>query len=126
MISVELEEVSWRRANFDEESNPNRLRVDLDLIQEVREEARVRDEAAKLRAARRYNTQLRERSFKKDDLVWRKTGEARRNRQEDKLALNYNGPFRVIDTFNNGAYKLEESGGKLIPRTWNATHLKMY
>jgi len=39
MISVELREVSWRRANFDEEGNTNSLRVNLDLVQEVREEA---------------------------------------------------------------------------------------
>ena len=69
MILVELGEVSWRIANFDEESNANSLRVNLDLVQEVREEARVREEAAKLRAPRRYNTRLRERSFQNGDLV---------------------------------------------------------
>ena len=115
MIPVELGEVSWRRANFDEESNEGSLRVNLDLVQEVQEEARVREEAAKLRAARRYNTRLRERSFQKSDLVWRKVGEARKNMNEGKLVPNWDGSFRVVDTFYNGVYKLEELSGKLIP-----------
>jgi len=62
--------------NFDEQSNDNNLRADFDMMQEVREEARIRVEAAKLRAARRYNTRVRGRAFQKEDLVWRKVGEA--------------------------------------------------
>jgi len=51
---------------------------------------------------------------------------SRQNRQEGKLAPNWDDPFRVADSLHNGAYKLEELSGKLILRTWNATHLKMY
>jgi len=58
-------------------------------------------------------------------LVWRKVAKARRNKQEGELAPNWDGPFRVVDAFQNGAYKLEELCEKLMPRTWNATHLKM-
>jgi len=72
MIPVELGETSWRRVSFDEQSNDNNLRAELDMVQEVREEARVRAEAAKLRAARRYNTRVCRRAFQKGDLVWRK------------------------------------------------------
>jgi len=126
MIPVELGEASWRREHFDEQSNNDNLRADLDMVQEVLEEARIRAKAAKLRAARRYNTRVRRRTFQKEDLVWRKVGEARRERQEGKFAANWDGPYRVIDAFGNGAYKLEELGGKPVPRTWNATHLKMH
>jgi len=41
-----------------------------------------------------------------------------------KVVTQLDGPYRVIDSFENGAYKLEELSGKLIPRTWNTTHLK--
>jgi len=126
MIPVELVETSWRRTNFDEQCKDDNLRANLDLVQEVREEARIHEEAAKLRAARRYNFRVRQRTFQRDNLVWRKVGEARRNKQKGKLAPNWDGPFRIVDAFQNGAYKLEELGGKLIPRTWNVTHLKMY
>jgi len=126
MIPVELEEASWRREHFDEQSNGDNLRADLDMVQEVREEARIRAEAAKLRATRRYNTRVRRRAFQKGDLVWQKVGEACHERQEGKLAANCDGPYRVTDTFGNDAYKLEELSGKPVPRTWNTTHLKMY
>ena len=56
MIPVELGEASWRPEHFNEQSNGDNLHADLDMVQEVREEARIRTEAAKLRAARRYNT----------------------------------------------------------------------
>jgi len=127
MISVELGETSWRRANFDNQSNNDNLKAELDLVQEVCVmKARVRMEVVRNRVARRYNTKVWQRSFQRGDLVWRKFGDARRNKQDGKLAPNWDGPFRIVQTYNNGAYKIEELGGKLLPRTWNATHLKMY
>jgi len=53
-------------------------------------------------------------------------GEARKDKEQGKLAPNLDGPYRVVDSFQNGAYKLEELNGRLIPRTWNTTHLKPY
>jgi len=39
MIQVEVGEASWRRENFGEEHNSDNLRVDLDLLHEIREDA---------------------------------------------------------------------------------------
>jgi len=50
-ILLELGEVLWRRRNYQEEDNDDNLRVELDLVQEVQDEARVGEEAAKIRAA---------------------------------------------------------------------------
>jgi len=88
MIPVELGEASWRQERFGEQNNDDNLRADLDLVQEMLEEARIRAEAAKMRAARRYNTWVRRRAFQKGDLVWGKVGEARRERQEGKLTAS--------------------------------------
>jgi len=71
MIPVELGEASWTM-KFAEHGNDNSLQVGLDLVQEVREEAQVQKEAAKLRTARHYNTRVQEWAFQKGDLVWRK------------------------------------------------------
>jgi len=51
----------------------------------------------------------------KGDLVWRKVGEARRCRNEGKLAPSWDNPYRIADTLQNGAYKLQELSDKLIP-----------
>jgi len=41
MILVELGKASWKRTNFDEQSNDYNLRAELDLVQEVHVEARI-------------------------------------------------------------------------------------
>nr|KYP55825.1 hypothetical protein KK1_002050 [Cajanus cajan] len=126
MIFVEVGEPSHRRHAFEKEQNAQEIAVNLDLIDELREEARIHEEACKLRASRRYKTRVRPRSFQVGDLVWRLLGDACRDSSEGKLAPNWDGPFRVTENLENGACRLEELSGKAIPRTWNATHLKFY
>ena len=45
---------------------------------------------------------------------------------ENKLSPKWTGPFRITEALGNGAYGLETLEGGAIPRTWNATHLKLY
>nr|KYP41403.1 hypothetical protein KK1_037237 [Cajanus cajan] len=93
MIPVEVGETSHRRHTFKSEKNAQEKTINLDLIDELREEARIHEEVCKLRASRRYNTRVRPRSFRVDDLVWRLLGEARRDSSEGKLAPNWDDPF---------------------------------
>nr|KYP44268.1 Gypsy retrotransposon integrase-like protein 1 [Cajanus cajan] len=69
MILVEVGEPSHRRLNFDESQNEEQLRLNLDLLDETRECAKVQKEACKIRASRRYNSKLKPRSFHEGDLV---------------------------------------------------------
>jgi len=52
--------------------------------------------------------------------------DARKDPAQGKLAPNWEGPFKVIENLKNGAYRLETLDENLIPRTWNASHLKFY
>nr|KYP59635.1 hypothetical protein KK1_015071 [Cajanus cajan] len=124
MIPVEVGEPSFRRQHFHEESNDDSHRAELDVLDEVRERAQIVAEACKQRMSRRFNSNLKPRTFHEGDLVWRATGSTRRNSSEGKLSANWDGPFRIRHALHNGAYKLEELSGKIIPRTWNSTHLK--
>ncbi|XP_020216847.1 uncharacterized protein LOC109800479 [Cajanus cajan] len=126
MIPVEVGEPLFRRQHFHEESNDDSLRAELDVLDEVRERAQIVAEACKQRMSRRFNSNLNPRTFHEGDLVWRATGSARRNSSEGELSANWDGPFRIRHALHNGAYKLEELSGKIIPRTWNSTHLKTY
>nr|KYP62827.1 Gypsy retrotransposon integrase-like protein 1 [Cajanus cajan] len=126
MIPVEVGEPSFRRQYFNETSNDTFIRAEVDMVDELRNKAEIIAEACKQRMARRFNSNLIRRSFKEGDLVWRVQGSARRNPKEGKLAPNWDGPFWVRHSLENGAYKLEELSGKVIPRTWNASHLKTY
>ncbi|XP_020211764.1 uncharacterized protein LOC109796505 [Cajanus cajan] len=126
MIPVEIRETSFHRAHYDESNNEAELRANLDIVGEIRDRALVVAEATKQRYKRRFDSKVKPREFRGGDLVWRTTGEARKDARQGKLAPNWDGPFQVRHNLNNGAYKLEHLSGEPIPRTWNSSHLKMY
>nr|KYP52854.1 hypothetical protein KK1_025240 [Cajanus cajan] len=70
MILVEVGETSHRCRVFDSEQKAQETATNLDLIDELKEEARIHEEVCKLRASRRYNTRVQPRSFRVGDLVW--------------------------------------------------------
>ncbi|RDY10120.1 Tf2-9, partial [Mucuna pruriens] len=123
MIPVEIGEPSPKTALFKPSRNEEELRVNLDLIQEVREVAHIKEYAVKARAARKYNQRVIPRNFEAGDLVLKKvTMTANKN----KLTPLWEGPFRIVNGTGQGAYKLENLEGKALPRTWNAASLRMY
>jgi len=123
MILVEIQENSPCFQNIViEESNEER-KVNLDLLDEAREEARIKAEALKRRVKYKYSSKMKPRPFQVTDLVMRKVYPYQ---LENKLSPTWIGPFRVIEALGNGAYRLETLEGGAIPRTWNATNLKFY
>lgn len=124
MILIEVGELSLWRQSLDQDLNKESLLVGLDVINELRNKSRIREEACKLRAARRYNSKVKPRNFKKWDLVWRMCSDTRK--AEGKFSSNWEGSFRIVDTVAGSAYYLEYLLRKIVPRTWNATHLKFY
>jgi len=123
MIPIEIQEISQCFQNFVAEESNEERKVNLDLLDEVREEARVKAEALKRRVENKYNSKLRPRQFQVADLVMRK---AHPYQVENKLSLKWTGPFRVTEALGNGAYRLETLEGGAVPRTWNATNIKFY
>jgi len=97
--------------------------LNLDLLDEVREEARVKAATVKRRIERRYNSKVMPRQFREGDLVMRN---AHQYEMENKLSPKWTGPFRITEVLGNVAYRLKTLEGGAIPRTWNATHLKLY
>ena len=120
---IETQESSLRFQNFVAEDSNEERRMNLDLLDEVGEEARVKAEAVKRRVERKYNSRIRPRQFRGGDLVMRK---AHQYEMQNKLSPKWTGPFRITEALGNGAYRLETLEGGAIPRTWNATHLKFY
>ena len=123
MIPVEIHESSPHFLGFMAEESNEERRVKLDLIDEAREEAKIKAEAVKRRVERQYNSKVKIRQFQFGDLVMRK---AHPYEIESKLSPKWTGPFRVNKAKGNGSYKLETLEGGPIPRSWNATNLKFY
>jgi len=126
MLPVEVGETTLHRQLNDLKLDEECMKIELDLLEELREKARLREEVGKQHAARRYKSKVKLRTFQPRDLVWRMTGDARKNPAEGKFAPNWEGPYQILRSLENGAYQLEHLNGDPIPRTWNANHLKIY
>jgi len=123
MIPVEIQESSPRFQNFVAEESNEERKVNLDLLDEVREESCIKAETLKRKVEYKYNSKLRPRQIQVADLVMRK---AHPYQLENKLSPKWTGPFRVTEALGNRAYKLETLEGGTIPRTWNGANLKFY
>ncbi|PNX86818.1 gag-pol polyprotein, partial [Trifolium pratense] len=95
-IHVEIDPPSWRRETITQEENNRALEENLDMIEEKRERAHFREFAIKQRAARRYNSKVRQRRFQEGDLVLKRP---MGRDKEGKFAANWEGPFRVQEAF---------------------------
>nr|KYP56990.1 Transposon Ty3-I Gag-Pol polyprotein [Cajanus cajan] len=123
MIPIEITKPSVRTTAFSEEESDQGRRVDLDLIAETREKARINQVAAHRRAAFKYNTKVVPRDFVVGDLVLKR---AQATQMRNKLSPKWVGPYKIDDVVGKGAYRLRTLDGGMIPRTWNATNLRFY
>jgi hypothetical protein len=123
MIPAEVNPPSWRRETLTAPNNDAALQENLDLLEEVREAAHLREFTAKQRARRKYDTKVIPRKFEAGDLVLKRPMGRDKG---GKLAPNWEGPFRIQEVFGGGAYRLETLRGETLPRTWNVANLKYY
>ena len=117
---------SFRVATFRAESNDERLKLHLDILQKKRDQAQITMSAYQERVSRYFNKKVKPRSFRVRDLVLWKVTLATRESAEGKLAPNWEGPYRVINCQRPGAYYLEDQDRKVLQRPWNAEYLKKY
>jgi len=123
MIPVEIHESSPRFLSFVAEESNEERKVNLDLLDEAREEARIKAEAVKRRVEHQYSSKVKLRQFQVGDLVMRK---AHPYELENKLSPKWIGPFRVTEAKGNGSYNLETLEEGHIPHSWSAANLKFY
>ncbi|XP_023746717.1 uncharacterized protein LOC111894856 [Lactuca sativa] len=91
MLRMEVAVNTLRVANKDEESNIKDLRINLDILEEKREESGVRQAAYKHATERYYNQRVKEKAFKVGEYVLRKN-EASRAQPQGKLGPTWEGP----------------------------------
>ncbi|GKU96129.1 hypothetical protein SLEP1_g9399 [Rubroshorea leprosula] len=93
IILIEIGVPSFRVTHFDEGRNGQLLRENLDLLDDVREEARLQTLVYKQKIANFYNKRVRPRTFKVGDLVLRKAGLTGFETRFGKLAPNWESPL---------------------------------
>ncbi|GJS52502.1 reverse transcriptase domain-containing protein [Tanacetum coccineum] len=96
VIPAEIGMSTHRTSNVNEKTNDQELRLNLDLVDE-------RKEITAIREAR---------------------NEVSRAANIGKLGPTWEGPYKVIQAFQSGAYKLSNMEGEEIPRTCHACNLR--
>ncbi|PNX68129.1 hypothetical protein L195_g055999, partial [Trifolium pratense] len=124
VIPVETGASSFRtEIPLEGEDNHETLREELDLLEELRDGAALREATLKQKIAKRHDKKVIKREFDVGTLVLRRN---QKDSHEGKLAANWEGPYRVRAKTENDAYYLEDLHSKELPRPWNAEKLKQY
>ncbi|OMO89413.1 Integrase, catalytic core [Corchorus capsularis] len=124
VISAEACIHTFRTSHFYLQSNEDELRTNLDLLEEARLTAQLRQANRSMQVSRYYNKRVRQRQFQAGDLVLRNCEASVPTSERKKLSPNLEGRYQVERVISRGAYKLRDLDGRQIPRTWNAIHLK--
>ncbi|GJY36271.1 reverse transcriptase domain-containing protein [Tanacetum coccineum] len=123
VIPAEIGMPTLRTAETDQTKNNEALGINLDLIEERREQAAIQEAKSKKKMEKYYNSRVRGTSFKPGDMVYR-SNEASHAKDAGKLGPKWEGPYEVKESLGKGAYKLKDRKGNEVPRTWNICNLK--
>ncbi|GKG21001.1 hypothetical protein Tco_0380802, partial [Tanacetum coccineum] len=106
---------SLRCAEVNQAENNEGLLLNLDMLEEKREKAAVREARSKAKMERYYNTKVRSTSFRPGDFIY-PNNEASRVKESRKLGPKWEGPYEVVEALGKGAYKLRNGSGDILPR----------
>nr|GEV83099.1 reverse transcriptase domain-containing protein [Tanacetum cinerariifolium] len=123
VIPVVIGMPTLRTVKVDMIKNDEALEINLDLLEEKREQAAIQEAKSKAKMEKYYNVRVRNTSFKSGDLVYQ-NNEASHAKDGGKLGPKWEGPYEVTEALGKGAYKLRDRNGNLLPRTWNVCNLK--
>ena len=126
VILVEVGVTSSKRAAFSEEGNDEELQINLDCLDEVRENAFSRMAKYRQKMAEYYNRKVKLRQLDIGDLVLCKVSVATKDPNQGKLRPTWEGPYKVVHYSQRGSYHLETLDEQKLPRPWNIENLKKY
>ncbi|GJZ25304.1 reverse transcriptase domain-containing protein, partial [Tanacetum coccineum] len=94
--------------------NDDEIKLNLDLVEERREQAAIREAKAKSKMMRYYNARVRGVTFKPGDYVYC-SNDASHAMDGGKLGPKWEGPYEVTEVLGDGAYKLRSMDGAVLP-----------
>ncbi|KAK9050115.1 hypothetical protein SSX86_030915 [Deinandra increscens subsp. villosa] len=106
-------------------NNDDLIRENLDMLEERREVAAIREGKYKAKMEKYYNAHAKIYYFKEGDLVLR-NNDVSKVLKLGKLTPQWEGPYKISEVLGKGSYVLEDGDGKVLPRSWNGIHLRKY
>ncbi|GKA06973.1 hypothetical protein Tco_0686197 [Tanacetum coccineum] len=120
---------TYRTVVVDVVHNDEELRLNLDLLEERREHAAIREAKAKLKMTKYYNARVRGVTFRPGDFVYH-SNDASYAVDGGKLGPKWEGPYEVTEALGDGAYMLSATGctisipnDKTVAKRWIAVVL---
>ena len=107
VIPAEVHMANHRVMMYQDKDNKKQLRLNLDLINEVRADTEHKTAKYKNLMATQYDAMVKPRRFNIGDLVLRKVSLATKIPAHGKLGPNWEGSYRVINCKRQGSYYLE-------------------
>ena len=114
------------RTGISEEANAEVITKYLDTTDELRGAAAVRIASYQQRLVNLHNQCVKSPAFKAGELVLRRVFEYKANPEEGKFQAKWEGSYTVVRVGTVGSYALSKPDGTVVPRMWNAMHLKKY
>ncbi|GKD42442.1 hypothetical protein Tco_1267087 [Tanacetum coccineum] len=96
VIPVEIGMPTLRIAEVDMIKNDEALEINLDLLEERREQAAIQEAKSQAKMEKYYNARVRNISFKPRDLVY-KNNKASHAEDGGKLGTKWEGPYEVTE-----------------------------
>ncbi|XP_074323157.1 uncharacterized protein LOC141660095 [Apium graveolens] len=125
VLPVEISLLSPRVKVFNPSLALEGVQFHNDLLEETREESRLRMIAQQEKTANYFNKKVRSKHFKVGDLVlW--DSAASQPTVTGKLKPTWEGPYRVSKVISTGTYELSHLDGQPIKNAWNDIHLKKF
>ncbi|GMI94307.1 hypothetical protein HRI_003100000 [Hibiscus trionum] len=100
--------------------------MNLDMLEEIKNNSKVALEARNQIVAKYYNSCVRNKQFQTCDLVLRNIEARKPPKERGKMAPTWEGPYKIQKVVGFGAYKLAELDEKEVPRTWNARNMRKF
>ncbi|KAK8951440.1 hypothetical protein KSP39_PZI003040 [Platanthera zijinensis] len=109
-----------------QENNGEEQRLSLDLVEELKELASIRQEEVKRRMSKYFDKHIRLKQFQKGDLVLKKVDAAGRGASVGKLPPNWEGPFIIKEVLKSGGYHLQDVDEIPLDRARSGDDLKRF
>ncbi|GJV07743.1 reverse transcriptase domain-containing protein [Tanacetum coccineum] len=125
VIPIEIRIETKRVQDFDPKENEKRRREDLDILEEKREMASIKEAHYKQRLKGYYNKNVKPSTFKPGTYVLR-LNNANKAEYQGKIGPTWEGHYMIRKAYRDGAYKLEILSSEAVDRTWNRTNLHKF
>lgn len=124
LIPAEISSTLARVDHYSTQANDQELRLNLDELEEKRDQAHICMAQYKNLISQYYNSWVRPRSYRVGDLVMR-NNEVSHVMPTGAFNPKREDPYRIAEVYSAGTYKLQTLEGRILPRTWHSSHLRL-